>query len=124
MTLSKKSLKKLRGILLEVTPEITAILDDFMAINKMRSTASDMSEEDAADAGVTVVKELLDMLLIRRYDGIIQILAALYEVTPDELEDRNLGEIMDMITETLSDEAPVRFFPQFGQLARKTRPAI
>ena len=124
MVLSKKSVKKLRKILLEITPEITAILDDFMMINKMRADSANTNDEDASEKGITIIKEFLDMLLVRRYDGIIKILSTLYETTPAELEEKELGQIMDMGIETLSDGNLVRFFPQLGQLARRTQPAI
>ncbi|MCL2572576.1 MAG: hypothetical protein FWE11_09255 [Defluviitaleaceae bacterium] len=123
MTLSKKSLKKLRAILLEITPEITAILDDFLEINKMRQGSGELSEEATADRGIEVIKQFLDMLLVRRYDGIVKILATIYEIPPKELEEKEVGEIMDMGMATLADEALVRFFPQFGQLARRTQSA-
>jgi len=119
MNLSKKSLKKLRAILLEITPEITAILDDFLEINKLRQAQPETTPEAAADTGIEVIKQFLDMLLVRRYEGIIKILAALYEISPKTLEEKELGQIVDMGLETLSDEALVRFFPQLGQLARK-----
>ena len=119
MTLSKKSLKKLRAILLEITPEITAILDDFLEINKMRQAAG-QTEDDAAEKGTEIIKEFLDMLLVRRYDGIVKMLSAIYEIPPKELEEKELGAIIDMAVETLSDEALVRFFPQLRPLARRT----
>jgi len=117
MNLSKKSLKKLRAILLEITPEITAILDDFLEINKLRQAQPETTDE--ATTGIEVIKQFLDMLLVRRYEGIIKILAALYEISPKALEEKELGQIVDMGLETLSDEALVRFFPQLGQLAHK-----
>ena len=119
MTLSKKSLKKLRAILLEITPEITAILDDFLEINKMRQVSGEASDEDSASRGVDVIKQFLDMLLVRRYENIVKILSALYEIPAHELEEKELGQIVDMGMETLADEALVRFFPQLGPLARK-----
>ena len=119
MNLSKKSLKKLRSILLEITPEITAILDDFLEINKLRQAQPETTEDAAANRGIEVIKQFIDMLLVRRYEGIIKILAALYEISPKTLEEKELGQIVDMGLETLSDEALVRFFPQLGQLARK-----
>ena len=117
MNLSKKSLKKLRAILLAITPEITAILDDFLEINKMRQAQT--TEDESASKGIEIIKQFLDMLLVRRYEGIIKILAALYEISPKTLEEKELGQIIDMGLETLSDEALVRFFPQLGQLAQK-----
>ena len=116
MTLSKKSLKKLRAILLEITPEITAILDDFLEINRMRQAVGD----EAADNGVEIIKQFLDMLLVRRYDGILKMLSAIYEIPPRDLEEKELGEIIDMAMETLADKALVRFFPQLQPLAPKT----
>ena len=124
MVLSKKSLKKLRMILLEITPEITAILDDFILINKMRGNAEELSDEEAADKGIEIIKEFLDMLLVRQYDSIVKILSALYEIAPGELEEKEIGEIMEMAIGTLSDEGLVRFFPQLGLLARRMQYAI
>ena len=124
MTLSKKSLKKLRMILLEITPEITAILDDFVLINKMRGSTEELSDEEVTDKGIEVIKEFLDMLLVRQYNSIVRILSALYEIAPEELEEKEIGEIMDMAIGTLSDEGLVRFFPQLGLLARRMQSAI
>ena len=123
MVLSKKSLKRLREILLEITPEITAILDDFMLINKLRGNPDEMNEEEAAGKGIEVIKEFLDMLLVRRYAGMVKILAALYETTPNKLEEKPLGDIMDMVVDTLLDENLARFFPQLRLLARKIQSA-
>jgi len=119
MTLSKKSLKKLRAILIEITPEITAILDDFLEINKMRTSPGETTADEDAGRGIEVIKQFLDMLLVRRYEGIVKILASLYEIPEKELEEKELGQIMDMGMETLADEALVRFFPQFAPLAQK-----
>jgi hypothetical protein len=123
MVLSKKSLKRLREILLEITPEITAILDDFMRVNKLRGKPEEMDAEEAADKGIAVIKEFLDMLLVRRYDSMLKILAALYETTPDKLETKELGEIMEMVVETLLDENLARFFPHLRLLALRMQSA-
>lgn len=124
MVLSKKSLKKLRMILLEITPEITAILDDFVLINKMRGNSEELNDDESTDRGIKIIKEFLDMLLVRQYDSILGILSALYEIAPEELEEEEIGDIMEMVVETLSDEGLVRFFPQLGLLARRMQSAI
>ena len=124
MILSKKSLKKLREVLLEITPEITAIMDDFTAINKMRGNLEETSNEEAMDKGLEIIKEFIDMLLVRRYEGIVKILSALYDIPVKKLEDKEVGQIVDMIMETLSDESLARFFPQLRLLARKTESVI
>jgi len=124
MQLSKKSLKKLRAALLEITPEVTAILDDFTKVNNLRAKPGEMSEEDAAVKGVEIIKEFIDMLLVRQYDGILRVLAALYEVTIEELEEKEVGEIVEMVIETLQDEALLRFFPRSRLLTRKMQSAI
>lgn len=123
MVLSKKSLKKLRAALLEITPEITAILDDFIAMNKERGNVGQLSEEEATGKGIELVKGFMDMLLVRQYDGIVRILSVLYELEPGELEEKELGEIIDMVIDTLSDEGLLRFFPQLGLLGRRMRSA-
>lgn len=123
MVLSKKSLKNLRGILLDVTPEITAILDDFMLVNKMRGAAEGVSDEEMSGKGLDVFKEFLDMLIFRQYDGLVKILSALYEIEPDELEAKALGEIMDMVVGILLDEGLMRFFPQLGLWGRRMQSA-
>jgi len=124
VVLSKKSLKKLRMILLEITPEITAILDDFVLINKMRGNSEELNDDESTDRGIKIIKEFLDMLLVRQYDSILGILSALYEIAPEELEEEEIGDIMEMVVETLSDEGLVRFFPQLGLLARRMQSAI
>ena len=124
MYLSQKSLKKLRKILLEVTPEITAVLDEFSNINKLRGSVDASNEEEAADKGIEVIKDIIDMLLIRQYDRIVKIIASLYEIKPNTLEEKTVAEITDMIFDTLSDETLMRFFPQLRLLTRKTPSAI
>jgi hypothetical protein len=120
MRLSEKSLKKTRAILLGITPEITAILEDIAKVNALRGKAGEISEEEAAGRGIEIVKEFISMLLVRQYDGIVRVLAALYEMPPEELEERPMLEIMAMIYDTLTDEALMRFFPRLRLLARKT----
>ena len=112
MVLSKKSLKNLRGILLDVTPEITAILDDFVLINKTHGNAGTLPDEEAAAKGAEIIKEYRDMLLVRQYDGIVKILSALYEVDIEDIEEKEFGEVMNMIVNILLDEGLMRFFPQ------------
>jgi len=124
MKLSKKSLKSIRAILLEVTPEITAILDEVRNIGDIRGAAGTLGEAEAATRGVEVVKELVDVLLVRQYDRIVKILGALHEVAPEELEEKPLEEVVDMVADTLSDEMLLRFFPQLGLLRRETPSSI
>jgi len=124
MQLSKKSLKELRSILLEITPEVTVILDEFTAINQIRSNGQSdqdgQSEESAAERGISVIKEFIDMLLVRQYDRIVKILSVLHGVTPKKFEEKPLSDVITMVEETLSDEALVRFFPQLRLLKQKT----
>jgi len=122
MYLSQKSLKKLRKILLEITPEITAVLDEFGNINKLRMNTDEDGDTDGK--GIEVIKEIIDMLLIRQYDRIVKIIASLYEIKPNTLEEKTVTEITDMIFDTLSDETLMRFFPQLRLLTRKTPSAI
>ena len=125
MKLSKKSLRRIRAILLEVTPEITAILDEVKNIGAVRSASGGaLSEAEAATRGVEIVKELVDVLLVRQYDRIVRILAALHEVEPEELEDKPLEDVVDMVADTLSDDMLLRFFPQLRLLRRETPSAI
>ena len=49
MHFSKKSLKKIREILLEITPEITEILDEVRRIGAMRVQPGKLSEEEASE---------------------------------------------------------------------------
>jgi len=122
--MSKKSVKKLRETLLVIMPEITAILDDLTVINKMRNGADELSDDEAIDKGLEMFKEFIDMLLVRQYDGIIRILSAIYEIEAKKLEEKEFGEVMDMLMETLSDEAFMSFFPQLGLWGQRTRLAI
>ena len=124
MHLSQKSLKKMRSILLEVTPEITSVLDEFGSINKLRTNHDEQNEDTAAEKGIEVMKEILDMLLVRQYDRIVKIIASLYEIKPAALEEKTVAEITDMIFDTLTDETLMRFFPQLRPLARRTPSAI
>ena len=123
MHLSQKSLKKLRKILLEITPEITAVLDEFTAINKLRTNA-EANENESAEKGIEIIKEVIDMLLVRQYERIVKIMAALYEIKPTTLEDKTVAEITDMIFETLADETLMRFFPQLRLYKQRTQSAI
>ena len=120
MLLSKKRVKKIREDMLEIVPEITGLLEDIAKISGARDKEGELSEAEAADNGIMVIKETIDMLLVRRYDGIIKILAVLYETKPDKLEEKEVGEVVGMIEETLTDELLMRFFPQLRRLARKT----
>ena len=123
MQLSKIKLKKLRAIMLEITPEITAIMDDITKVNGMRGKPGETGEIEATDKGVEITKEFIDMLLVRQYDGILRVLGALYETAPGELEEKEVGEIYEMIAETLQDRMLISFFPRLRLLARKTQSA-
>jgi len=119
MKISEMPLKKLRNILLQITPEITAILDDFTSIEGMRKKPDDISVEEAAKLGVKIIKEYINLFLTRQYESIVMVLAALYSVSIDEIEDKSLNEIIEMIEETLQDKLLLRFFPSLGRLSRK-----
>ena len=123
MHLSEKSLDKIREFVLTVTPEITAILDEFTKINGMRLDIRETSEDDAAQKGVEIIKEYIDMLFVRQYDGIIGIFSALYEIPPEELREKPLRDIVGMIEETLGDETLMRFFPRLRLLAQRMQSA-
>ena len=123
MVLSKKKLKKIRAALLEITPEITAILDDIINVNNMRGKAGELSPDEAAGRGITIIKEFIELLLVRQYDAILRVLAALFETSPSELEDLEFGVIVAMVDETLADEMLFRFFPRLRLLAPKTQSA-
>jgi len=120
MKLSSKSLKTIRAILLQITPDISPILDELTQLSKKRVNAGDVSEDEAAAKGIEIIVEMVEILLDRQYDKILRILAALYETSPDELEEKEFGEIINMVEETLKDEVLMRFFPRFARLKRKT----
>lgn len=121
MVIAKRSLKKLRAMLLEITPEITAILDDVTAVNAMRAKSGEVTDEEATKRGVEVLKEFLDLFLVRQYDAVVRVMACLYSMTPEEIEEKEAGEIKDMIfTGILQDDLLVSFFPRLRLLAPKT----
>ena len=119
MYLSQKSLKSLRKILLEITPEITAVLDEISNISKLRANADEVTEEEAAGKEFEAIKDIIDMVLVRQYNRIIKIVASLYEIKPNALEEKTVAEITDMIFNTLADETLMRFFPQLRLLKQK-----
>ena len=123
MHLSKKSLGKTRKILLDITPEITGIMDELAKLSKTRVNPGEISEEEAAIKGIEMAKDVLDMLVVRQYDGIVKILCALYETKRTDLESKELGEIVEMIEETLQDQMLMRFFPRLRLLKQKTQSA-
>lgn len=121
MQLSKKKLKRMRADLLAITPDIHLILDDIEALQKMKLPKTKKDGEQTSQAeleatGIAMVKEAIDMLLVRQYDGIVKILATINEIDPDVLEEKELGEIVDMIFEMLSDKMLFRFFPRLRRL--------
>jgi len=108
-------------MLLEITPEITAILDDVTAVNAMRAKSGEVTDEEATKRGVEVLKEFLDLFLVRQYDAVVRVMACLYSMTPEEIEEKEAGEIKDMIfTGILQDDLLVSFFPRLRLLAPKT----
>ena len=123
MHLSKKSLGKTRKILLDITPEITGIMDELAKLSKTRVNPGEISEEEAAIKGIEMAKDVIDMLVVRQYDGIVKILCALYETKRTDLESKELGEIVEMIEETLQDQMLMRFFPRLRLLKQKTQSA-
>jgi len=125
MQLSKKKVKRMKQDLLEIIPEITAILDELSTILDMRlpkkdAEGNDVDSSDAMKTGFSMLKEFIDVLLVRQYDSIIKVIAVIYELDRDELEDKEMGELVDMVYETLSDEMLLRFFPRLRRLVPKT----
>ena len=115
------SLKKIRAAVLEITPLITGILDEVEKISKMRLDPKEATETQGTTKGIEIVKEYIDMLFMRQYDSIVKIIAALYGISPDEMEEKTLPEITEMIRETLSSKVLMSFFPRLRGLARKTQ---
>ena len=105
--------------MLEITPEVTAILDDFISVNNKRGKKDELSAEEASARGIEVIKEFIDMIVVRRYDGVVRILAAIYEISTEEVEKKTLAEIVAMLKETLADELIISFFPRLKPLAQK-----
>jgi len=88
------------------------------------SEALEEAEQEAAQNGVDLISEIIDVALVEQYDGVLKILAGLYGTTPEALEEeKGIFEIVDMIQETLSSEVLVRFFPQLKRLAREPQSA-
>jgi len=129
MKFFEMKLKEQRDVLLEITPEITAIVDEITAIRKMQAQNNLIEEETEKESvkeqSVTVIKDVVDLLLVRRFDNIIRIVAALDGVTPEWVEsEKSLLDIGDMIFDTLSNERLSRFFPRLRLLTQKTQSAI
>jgi hypothetical protein len=121
MRLSSKCVKKIREIVLEITPEITVILDAVASIHGMRHKSGDVSMEEAAKTGAKMFSEVINVLFSTCYDSIIKIISVLYEITPETVEDIPLEEMVDMIVETFQDKTLLRFFPRLARLAPTTR---
>ena len=120
MKISEMPIKKARNILLAVTPHITAILDEISRINKMRANPGELSEVEASGRGIEIIKELISMMLDTQYENVIAVMAAIYEMKPDDFADLTLTEVTDKIDETLKDELLMRFFPALQRMGPKT----
>ena len=98
-SISKKSLKQVKQMVLKITPEISAILKDITNISKKRialKTATDEEKENAAESGVEIIEEFIQLFFTTHYDGILKILAAIYDVKVASLEEKAVEEIFDM----------------------------
>jgi putative transposon-encoded protein len=120
MKISQITPKKMKRMVLEITPYITGILKDVRDINKLRGTSGEISEEEAADRGVDVITGMIDMLFVRQYDGIIKIISVLFEKTVDEIENTPMSAIVDMVKEIIGDRVITSFFPRLRRLVPTT----
>jgi len=151
-------LKKQRAILLEIMPELNAVLDVVEWLEKTRSggekakaaktarlaaikaeaaaisgdneakaqaeilkvealEAVDAAETEALESGFKIIRESIDILLNKQYNGIVKIIATLYGTTPEKLEEeKSLFDLTDMVYETLANEKLMSFFPQLRRL--------
>jgi len=113
-------LKQQRAILLEIIPEISAVMEELSHISK---TSGDEGTA-LVETGTEITDRIIDILLDRQYDRIMIILSALNGTTAEKLEEeKTLFDIGDMILDALTQERLLRFFPQLRVLAAKTQSA-
>ena len=123
-------LKKQRTVVLEITSEITSIIDEIAALSKIKIDESpdnviEIEKDSMSIHGATALKEIIHVLLVNRYDNILNVLAMLDDTTPERLEnEKSLFDIGDMIFDALSNERLMRFFPRLNQLTQKTQSDI
>ena len=107
----------------KIAPEILSVSDEFKRVKEMIDNERSSGSEDA-EILVKSVKEFIGILFIQQYDDIIKILSALSKISPKEMEEKNIGEIMDVVNEILADEAFIHFFPDLSPKVRKPQSAM
>ena len=82
------------------------------------ANAMSEAEAEASERGISMIKDIIDILLNKQYEGILKIIALLHGTTPEKLEEeKSIFDLVDMIFDTLSSEKLTRFFPQLRRLA-------
>ena len=130
--LSNKALQELRDKLIEITPSVTGIFKDLQTLDALRPVllkkdndffsdrdGNKLTSQEVLDRNFKIFEETINILLVRQFDNIVNILSVLYDTPVDEIKKYKTGEVVDMVCETISDEMLCRFFPQSRRLAQR-----
>jgi len=130
MKFFEMKLDEQRNVLLEIMPEITIVMNELVNTSNAKrdsvvTNRAEDKEKSAIILGLEVVNDVINIILVNRYDSIVNILAALDATTAKKLKsEKSIFDLGDMILDALSNERLMRFFPQLRLLAKRTQSAI
>lgn len=108
MKLSQMTTDQAANILLLVTPDIGAIMQDETLIEKFTNQTTEPGK--ATETGIKIFMDLLPILLTKYRKNIYNIIGALNEKTAEEVAEQSLKETIAEITEIFNDEDLLSFF--------------
>lgn len=158
MKLSQMTPKRLKEVVLAITPDVKPITESLKKIVQIQKEAAQsgynaaneqakLITEDPAipkavqaelqlyvrqslataanagstDGGLAIFDQIIQTVFVDCYQNIINILAVLNDVSVEEIEQKTILDIQNMVFEILQDKMLVNFFPQLGQLAKNIR---
>lgn len=108
MKLSQTTTDQAANVLLLVTPDIGAIMQDETLIEKFTNQTTE--PDKATETGIKIFMDLLPILLTKYRQNIYNIIGALNEKTAEEVATQSLKETIAEITEIFNDEDLLSFF--------------
>jgi hypothetical protein len=81
--------------------------------------AKELADIENTKKGIGITKDIIAIIVERQYDAVMKILAALHEITVEEMEEKTPDETIEIVFEALNDKALMRFFPQLKPLVTK-----
>jgi len=126
---AKIDLEKLEKLAaLDGTPErITEVAEAKLETERLLTAAEKAKAAAAYDAerrSAEMLTDVVNFLLDEHYEDVLCVLAALYGIEASKLEEeKGLLELVEMIFETLGDEALCCFFPQLRRFRQKMQSA-